>query len=102
MTFLVRLLEMELPGSGATGDHAVRAALLPRAPALVRLLLAGAAGALPPARNPQIASVLFALVKVCVLTRQPACCPVACHLPRSGHRPGVMCVNAVVRLQPCR
>jgi transportin-3 len=64
MTFLVRLLEMELPGSGGSGDRAVYTVLLPRAPAMVRLLLAGAAGALPPARNPQIAGVLFALIKV--------------------------------------
>lgn len=64
MTFLVRLLEIELPGSGSSGDGAVRSVLLPRAPALVRLLLAGITGGLPPARNPQIANVLFALMKV--------------------------------------
>ena len=76
MTFLVRLLEMELPGSGSSGDRAVYTALLPRAPAMVRLLLAGAAGALPPARNPQIAGVLFALIKVTPATLPAGVCPV--------------------------
>lgn len=70
MTFLLRLLEGEAQGNGtgsANGSgvvDTVRATLLPRAPLLVRLLLAGAAGALPPARNPQIAAVLYALLKV--------------------------------------
>ncbi len=74
MTFLLRLLEGEAQGNGTGGADGsgsvdtVRATLLPRAPLLVRLLLAGAAGALPPARNPQIAAVLYALLKV----RDPA------------------------------
>jgi hypothetical protein len=75
MTFLVRLLEMELPGSGGSGDRAVYTVLLPRAPAMVRLLLAGAAGALPPARNPQIAGVLFALIKVTPAMLPAGVCP---------------------------
>ncbi len=62
MTFLVRLLELDLHGGNPDGT--IRAVLVPRAPTLVRLLLAGAGGALPSARFPQISEIVYELLKV--------------------------------------
>jgi transportin-3 len=74
LAFLVRLVD---PGTRAAAPpdavgH-LQAALAPRAPLLVRLALAGAAGALPINRLAELADVLHALVRVC----GAACLPVS-------------------------
>ena len=63
--FVVRLLDPATHRKCATEalGH-LQAALAPRAPLLVRLLLAGAAGALPLGRQAELTDVLHALLKV--------------------------------------
>ena len=65
LSFVVRLLE---PGTHRAAPPEalahLQAALAPRATALVRLVLAGAAGALPTSRLPELTDVLYALLKV--------------------------------------
>ncbi|KAL4452442.1 hypothetical protein ABPG75_008104 [Micractinium tetrahymenae] len=65
LSFIVRLLDPATHRNCAPeGVGALQAALAPRAPLLVRLLLAGAAGALPTSRLVELTDVLYALLKV--------------------------------------
>lgn len=65
LAFIVRLLDPATHRSVAPeAVQGLQAALGPRAPALVRLLLGGAAGALPTNRLAELSDVLYALLKV--------------------------------------
>lgn len=65
LSFVVRLLDPATHRNCAPeGVGALQAALAPRAPLLVRLLLAGMAGALPTNRLAELTDVLYALLKV--------------------------------------
>ncbi len=65
LSFIVRLLDPATHRNCAPDAvAALQAALAPRAPLLVRLLLAGAAGALPTSRLAELTDVLYALLKV--------------------------------------
>lgn len=65
LSFIVRLLDPSTHRNCAPDAvGALQAALAPRAPLLVRLLLAGAAGALPTSRLAELTDVLYALLKV--------------------------------------
>ncbi|KAK9830032.1 hypothetical protein WJX72_009312 [[Myrmecia] bisecta] len=64
-TFLTRLLDpATLASCAAEAAVQLQAAFLPRAPLLMSLLLAGATGGLPHARNQEICNLLFVLLKV--------------------------------------
>jgi hypothetical protein len=65
LAFIVRLLEPNTHRAcGPEAMQHLQAALAPRAPLLLRLLLAGAAGALPTNRLAELTDVLYALLKV--------------------------------------
>ena len=65
LTFLARLFEEDtLARCSKEAAANLQAAFLPRAPAIFRLLLAGAAGALPPSRLLAISDALAKLLKV--------------------------------------
>ncbi|PSC72289.1 transportin-3 isoform X1 [Micractinium conductrix] len=65
LAFVVRLLEPATHRScGPEAVDTLQGALAPRAPLLVRLLLAGVAGALPTSRLAELTDVLYALLKV--------------------------------------
>ena len=65
LAFVVRLLEPNTHRAcGPEAMQHLQAALAPRAPLLLRLLLAGVAGALPTNRLAELTDVLYALLKV--------------------------------------
>ena len=65
LAFLTRLCSPDkLAGWPPEAQQGLQAAFMPRGQTLVRLLIAGACGALPVGRVPDIADALYAILKV--------------------------------------